>query len=145
MWWCLADGDKFLVLTCPRPVCSVENLGDNWLYFLIPDGWKVLGKMENNLSGVGILSWQKPFGTNKAVAIRLQSVIAPIATARPNSSSGAISKWLAYVLGLCCAPRSRFLCCQNTWVWPAGKQKHQRSSSSQFVCLGPDFIAINVL
>lgn len=85
MWWCLADGDKFLVLTCPRPVRSVENLGDNWLYFLIPDGWKVLGKTENNLSGVGILSWPKPFGIKKALAIRLQSSIAPIATAGPRA------------------------------------------------------------
>lgn len=49
------------------------------------------------------------------------------------------------MFGLCCAPRSRFQCCQNTRVWPAGKQKHQRSSSSRFVCVGPDFIAINTL
>lgn len=85
MWWCLADGDKFLVLTCPPPVHSVENLGDNWLYFLIPDGWKELRKMENNLSGVGILSWQKPFGINKALAIRMQSSTAPVAAARPRA------------------------------------------------------------
>ena len=85
MWRCLADGDKFLVLTCPRPVRSVENLGGNWLYFLIPDGWKALGKMEDNLSGVGILSGQKPCGINKALAIRLQSGIAQIATARPRA------------------------------------------------------------
>lgn len=73
------------MLTCPRPVRSVENLGDNWLYFLIPDGWKVLGKMENNLSGVGILPWQKAFGINEMLAIRLQISIAPIATARPRA------------------------------------------------------------
>lgn len=82
MWWCFADGGKFLVLTCPRPVRSVENLGDDWLYCFIPDGWKVLAKMENNMSRVGILSWQKPFGINKAFAIRLQMSIAPAAATR---------------------------------------------------------------
>lgn len=30
------------------------------------------------------------------------------------------------------------VCCQNTQLWPAGKHKHQRSSCSPFVCVGPD-------
>lgn len=57
-----ADGDRFLVLTCPRPVHSVESLGDDQLYLLSPDGWKT----ENNMLGV-MLSGQKPFGINKAI------------------------------------------------------------------------------
>lgn len=53
--WGPADGDKSLLPTSPRPVGSAGNLGDNWPDFFIPDGWKVLARMENNLSGVGIL------------------------------------------------------------------------------------------
>lgn len=53
--WGPADGDKSLLPTSPRPFGSAGNLGDNWLDFFIPDGWKVLARMENNLSGVGIL------------------------------------------------------------------------------------------
>lgn len=55
VWWGSADGDKFLLPTSPRAVGSARSLGDNWLDFFIPDGWEVLARMENNLSGVGIL------------------------------------------------------------------------------------------
>lgn len=53
--WGPADGDKSLLPTSPRPFGSAGNLGDSWLDFFIPDGWEVLARMENNLSGVGIL------------------------------------------------------------------------------------------
>lgn len=53
--WGPADGEKSLLLTSPRPCGSAGNLGDNWLDSFSPDGWKVLARMENNLSGVGIL------------------------------------------------------------------------------------------
>lgn len=104
MCWGPADGDKSLLPTSPRPLGSAGNLGDNWLDFFIPDGWKVLARMENNLSGVGILL-AGAFWIEESLCREVAEPRWPLQDLGLNSGSGVTSDWfVCWVLLLHPAP-----------------------------------------
>lgn len=133
MCWGPAGGDQSLLPTSPR------NLGDNWLHFFLPDGWKVLARMKNNLSGVGI-HLAGAFWIKQSLCREVAEPQWPLQDLELNSGSGTSVWFMCW--GMSSAPPSCSLCCQNTRIWPAGKQEHQSSSLFAF---GLDLRAVNVL
>lgn len=122
-----ADGEKSLLPTSPRPCGSAANLGDNWLDSFSPDGWEVLARMENNLSGVGMLL-AGAFWIKQSLCREVAEPQWPLQDLGLSSGLGTAWGQVCGSCGMGSAPPSCSLCCQNTRIWPAGEQEHQSST-----------------
>lgn len=122
----------------PHPCGSAGNLGDNWLDSFSPDGWEVLVRMENNLSGVGILL-AGAFWIKQSLCREVAEPQWPLQDLGLSSGLGTAWGQVSGSCGMGSAPPSCSLCCQNTGF---GQLENRNSKAP----LGlPGLRAVNVL